>query len=231
MAEDKPKNEKTIVIDKKIIIAVVVVIVIVVAWFFFSSNMSGEYIESYSPILGNPNATVSVVEFSDYECPFCQAAEGANQQIISSLKQSDPTWQAPVPNIIETYVNAGKVKLIFRQFPVHGNNKPALASECAQEQGKFWDYHNILFENYNSLSDANLKIYAANISLNMTQFDQCFDSGKYIGNIQKDLSDGQALGVSGTPTFFIGSNETGYTKIEGAASFSAFEQVINSKLS
>lgn len=230
MAEET-KGERTIAIDKKIVIAVIAVIVIIVVWFFFYNRGNGEYTESDSPVLGNLNATVSVIEFSDYECPFCQAAEGTNQQIISSLKQSDPTWQAPIPNVIEAYVNTGKVKLMFRQYPVHGNDNPALASKCAQEQGKFWEYHNVLFENYESLVLTDLKKYAVDMNLNASQFNQCLDSKKYEDSIQKDLKDGQALGVSGTPTFFIGNNETGYTKIEGAESFSVFKEAIDSKLS
>ncbi len=231
-ATEEKKEGKIIVISKRlIIIAVSIVIVLAISAFLFYYKPSGKLLADDSPVLGDPNATVYVVEFSDYECPFCQASEGTNQELIANLKQKDPSWQAPIPNVIENYVNTGKVKLVFRQFPVHGNNNPALASKCAQEQGKFWEYHKNLFENYNALSETDLKRYAADLNLDLTQFNQCLDSKKYQKNIDNDLSDGRSLGISGTPTFFIGNNETGYEKIVGAQSFSVFKQIIDSKIS
>jgi protein-disulfide isomerase len=227
--EEKNKG-KVIVIRKKllIVIAAFVIVLLILAFFVFRPNV--KVIADDSPMLGSSSATVYVVEFSDYECSFCQAAEGVNQEVISSLKQNDPNWEAPIPKIIEDYVNEGKVKLVFRNYPVHGNNNPALASKCAQEQGKFWEYHSILFENYNNLAITDLKKYAADLSLNLTQFNSCLESRKYENSIQNDLNDGQGLGVSGTPSFFIGSEEIGYERIVGAESFSTFKQVIDSKL-
>jgi protein-disulfide isomerase len=87
-----------------------------------------------------------------------------------------------------------------------------------------------LFENYNALENTDLKKYAVDLNLNASQFNECFDSGKYMESIQNDLNDGQCLGVDGTPTFFVGNNETGYEKIVGANSFSVFKEVIDSKL-
>jgi protein-disulfide isomerase len=230
MTEENKSQGKTIVLNKKLVIAIASLIVLLAILFLLFNRGKGEYISSDSPILGNLNASVSVIEFSDYECPFCQAAEGANQEAISSLKQSNPNWEAPIPKVIEEYVNTGKVRLVFRQFPVHGNRYPALASKCAQEQGKFWEYQKILFENYNALEATDLKKYAVDLNLNASQFNECFDSGKYMESIQNDLNDGQGLGVDGTPTFFVGNNETGYEKIVGANSFSVFKEAIDSKL-
>jgi protein-disulfide isomerase len=239
-ATEKPKSEENIVVIKKtkIIIAFAAAIIIIGAIIgyrlFFTSNPNGkvEYIANYSAVLGNENATVYVIEFSDYECPYCQASEGTNQDIISRLKEGDSTWEAPVPKVIEDYVNTGKVKLVFRNFPLHTNSKEAaLAAACAQEQGKFWVYHSMLFENYNALTNIDLKKYASDINLNLNQFNQCLDSNKYQNNIDNDMKDGDALGVSGTPTFFIGNDEKGYEKIVGAQSFSAFKQIIDSKIS
>jgi protein-disulfide isomerase len=221
-------EEKTIAIDKKIIIAVAVVIVIAAVWFLFFNKGKGAYIESDSPMLGSSNVNLNVIEFSDYECPFCQASEGTNLEIIANLKQNDPSWEAAIPKVIEEYVNTGKVKLVFRQYPVHLDKNPALAAKCAQEQNKFWEYHKKLFENYKALAITDLKKYAADLNLNLTQFNQCLDSKKYQGNIQNDLNDGQGLGISGTPTFFIGNEEKGYEKIVGAESFSVFKEAIDS---
>lgn len=231
------KKEKVVVLKKSILliaVAIIIVAVIAIAAYFLFNNPShtAQYIANYSPVLGSASATVNVIEFSDYECPFCQAAEGVNQEVMDSLRQSDSSWQAPIPNIIEQYVNTGKVKLVFRNFPVHPTSgQIALAAACAQEQGKFWEYHQNLFENYNFLSDTDLKRYAADLSLDLTQFNQCLDSKKYQSEIDNDLADGRSLGVSGTPTFFIGNNETGYEKLVGAQSFSAFKQIIDSKIS
>lgn len=233
------KKENIVVIKKSKLIIVVVSIIIIIGiiiglrYFGFFNPVNGkiEVIANDSPVLGSSNATIYVVEFSDYECPYCQASEGTNQEVIATLKQRDPTWEAPIPKVIEEYVNTGKVKLVFRNFPVHGNREPANAAKCAQEQGKFWEYHQKLFENYNALTDTDLKKYAADLSLNLSQFTQCLDSKKYENIIQNDLKNGNGLGVSGTPTFFVGNEEKEYEKIVGAQSFSDFKQIIDSKIS
>jgi len=239
-ATEKPKSEENIIVIKKtkIIIAFAAAIIIIGAIIgyrlFFTSNPNGkvEYISNYSSVLGNENATVYVIEFSDYECPYCQASEGTNQEVISRLKEGDPTWEAPIPNVIEQYVNTGKVKLVFRNFPLHADSKEAaLAAKCAQEQGKFWEYHQVLFKKYDALTSTDLKKYAVDLNLNLSQFNQCLGSDKYEKSVENDLKDGNALGVSGTPTFFIGNDEKGYEKIVGAQPFSAFKQIIDSKIS
>jgi protein-disulfide isomerase len=236
-ADDKKENILVVKKSKLIIIIALVIIVasaIIVYRLFFSNSSNGkvEYIASFSPVLGNSNATVNVIEFSDYECPYCQASEGTNQDVISRLKEGDSTWEAPIPSVIEQYVNTGKVKLVFRNFPLHTDSKgAALAAYCAQEQGKFWEYHQNLFKNYDALTKTDLEKYAADTNLNLSQFNDCLNSNKYENYVQNDMSDGDALGVSGTPTFFIGNNETGYEKIVGAESFSVFKQIIESKIS
>jgi len=237
------KKENILVVKKSTLFIIIVVIIAFIGGvmglrltgFFNSGNNTTdnntEMIVSDSPILGNSDATVFVVEFSDYECPYCEAAEGTNYQVISYLKQRDSTWEAPVPKIIEEYVNTGKVKLVFRQYPTHQNFKAAEAAKCAQEQGKFWEYHQTLFEKYEALTVTDLKKYAADLGLDLNQFNQCLDSEKYKDSFQKDMDDGKALGVTGTPTFFIGNEEKGYEKIVGAQSFSEFKKVIESKIS
>ncbi len=237
------KKENILVIKKStiFIIAAVIIIFIVgiiglrMTGFFNNGNDTTNNIEmiaSDSPILGDSDATVFVVEFSDYECPYCQAAEGTNFQVISSLKQRDPLWEAPIPKVIEEYVDTGKVKLVFRQYPIHQNAKKAAeTAKCAQEQDKFWEYHEILFEKYEALSVTDLKKYASDLELDLNQFNQCLDSGKYKNSVENDISDGKDLGVIGTPTFFIGNEEKGYEKIVGAQTFSEFKKIIDSKIS
>lgn len=229
---EEENKGKTIVIRKKLLIAIAIFAIILLVLAFFYFKPSGKVLSENSPVLGNPNATVYVVEFSDYECPFCQVSEGTNkdENIISSLKRIDPNWEAPIPKVIEEYVNTGKVKLVFRQFPVHPDKNPAFAAKCAQEQNKFWEYHKVLFENYNALSITDLKRYAVDLNLNLTQFNDCFDSRKYEDSIQNDLNDGMGVGIDGTPTFFIGNEVKGFTKIGGAQSFSVFKEKIESML-
>lgn len=229
-------EEKIIIIKKSrlilIAVAIIVIVALVISWnSLFQSNSDNvtEYIAADSPIMGN--ADIYVIEFSDYECPYCQASEGFNQNVIDRLKSSFPGWEAPIPKIREEYVETGKVSLVFRTYPLHDNKNPALAVKCAQEQGMFWEYHDLLFENYNSMSDTDLKKYALDLGLDMNQFNQCLESKKYQSSMENDLNDGRALGVSGTPTFFIGNDEIGYEMLVGAYSFSDFAQIIESKIS
>ncbi len=233
------KKENILVIKKStvfIIAAVIIISIVGIVLFYKPENGNTtnniEMIAADSPVLGDSNVDIFVVEFSDYECPYCQAAEGTNFQVISLLKQRDPMWEAPIPKIIEEYVDTGKFKLVFRQYPIHENAKKAAeAAKCAQEQDKFWEYHNILFEKYDALTVTDLKRYAADLGLDLNQFNQCLDSGKYRNSVQNDLSDGKGLGVTGTPTFFIGNEEKGYEKIVGAEAFSEFKKVIDLKIS
>lgn len=163
------------------------------------------------PVKGLGGAPVTIIEFSDFECPYCARFF---EQTLSQIE--------------EKYIKTGKVKLVFRDFPLpfHRNAQKAhQAAECADEQDKFWEYHDLLFENYQSLSEENLKNYAESIGLNMTEFNECLNSEKMLSEVQKDLNDGSQYGVSGTPTFFING-----IKLVGAQPYSAFEQIIEQEL-
>lgn len=160
---------------------------------------------------GDSNAPVTIIEFSDYECPFC----GRH-------------FQQTYPQIVREYVDTGKVKIVFRDFPLsfHPNaQKAAEAAECAGEQRKYWEMHDKLFENQNALEVNSLKQYAKELGLNIKTFDDCLDSGKMASEIQKDSEDGQNAGVSGTPTFFING-----IPLTGAQPFEAFKQIIEQEL-
>ncbi len=162
------------------------------------------------PSLGNENAPITIVEFSDYQCPFCARFE---ETTFVELK--------------EKYVDTGLVRIVFRDFPLTSIHqyaqKAAEASECADEQGKFWEYHNMLFKNQNALAVNNLKSYAFTLGLDTQKFDSCLDSGKYEDEVNKDLQDGIEYGVTGTPAFFVNGK-----LLEGAQPLSAFEELINS---
>jgi len=170
-----------------------------------------EVSEDDDPVKGDKDAPVTIIEFSDYECAFCG-------------RYSAQTYH----EIIEKYVDTGKAKYVFRDFPLgfHQNaQKAAEASECADDQGKFWEYHDILFLNQGALSINDLKGYASDLSLDTSKFDSCLDSGKYASEVRKDLADGGKAGISGTPSFIINGQ-----KLVGAQPFSAFEQAIEAAL-
>ncbi len=146
------------------------------------------------PALGNKNAKVKIVEFADLRCPFCdQFYKGAEQSLIND------------------YVKPGKVAFYFRHYAFLGPSSivAANAAECANEQGKFWDMHNYLYENQPDESDTSmynvtdLTNIAGQLGMNTTQFQTCLSSNKYQKNVDADLADGQKAGVNGTPTFFI----------------------------
>jgi protein-disulfide isomerase len=175
------------------------------------------------PIMGNSNAPISIIEFSDFQCPFCSRFHAQT-----------------FPLILKQYVETGKAKFVYRDFPIQVSHPNAMsaasASECAHEQNRYWEYHDILFENqgvWNKLEISSLilklKEYAIQLNLNEDQFNSCLDSGKYIEEINNDLKDGRNYGITGTPTFFIGNDEIGFVKIDGAQPFEAFNRIIDSQ--
>lgn len=173
-------------------------------------------------VLGKSDAKVTIVEFSDFQCPFCK------QFIDQTFAQ-----------IKSNYIDTGKVKVIFRHFPLafHANAQgSAVAAECANTQGKFWQYHDLLFKNGKAdgagLAIADLKKYADSLGLNngsfgfgKNKFNQCLDGNATLSIVQGDLKDAQAAGVSGTPTFYINGKQ-----LVGAQPFSAFQQAIDEAL-
>ena len=176
------------------------------------------------PIIGNPDAPITIIEFSDFQCPFCARF-----------------YTQTLPLIHEEYIETGKVKLVFRDFPIqsiHPNAVPAsVASECANEQGKFKEMHDMLFEKQSEWSreeTANalslFSQYATKIQLEQDTFDSCLINGKYIEEIKKDLDDGREYGVEGTPGFFVGNDQIGYVELRGAQPFDSFKKVIDAQL-
>ena len=160
---------------------------------------------------GDKNAPVTIIEFSDYECPFC------TRFYTQTLAQ-----------IQKEYIDTGKVKFVYRDFPLgfHQNaQKAAEAAECAGEQDRYFDMHDKLFENGVAGGVASFKKFAGQIGLNQGDFDNCLDSGKMASEVKKDFQDGQSYGVSGTPAFFVNGK-----LISGAQPFSAFKQMIDAEL-
>jgi protein-disulfide isomerase len=143
-----------------------------------------------APVKGPADARITLVEFSDFECPYCSAAE----------KQVDIVMAAYPKD----------VKLIYKQFPLSMHPHAQMAAEAslaARDQGKFWEMYDVLFKNYRRLSNDNILIWAKEIGLNMDKFKTDLVSGKYKAVVAKDLADGEAAGVYGTPAFYINGKQ------------------------
>ena len=164
-----------------------------------------------APFLGREDAPVTVVEFSDFECPFCRR------------------WYEDSKGRLEReYIDTGKVKLVYMHFPLsfHPEAMPAaLASECAYEQGKFWEFHDLIFENQQVIGEANYKKWAGELGLDQGQFDDCYDSRKYEADVQDDFSKGQGAGIRGTPGFLVNGR-----LVSGAQPFQVFQAAIEAEL-
>lgn len=163
------------------------------------------------PVKGDENAPVTIIEFSEYQCPFC------GRYVQDTL-----------PKIEKDYIETGKVKYYFRDFPLAFHQyaqKAAEAARCANEQGKFWEYHDKVFENSENLSLENLKKWAADLGFDTGQFNECLDSGKHEEAVKKDFADGQSAGVKGTPSFFINGKI-----LTGAQPYEEFKKVIDEAL-
>jgi len=169
--------------------------------------------------LGDKDAPVVMIEFSDYQCPFCRSF-----------------WRDTLPLIKSEYINKGKIKFVYRDFPldsIHpGAKQAAEASECAREQDKFWEMHDKIFSEQDKqgggtaqFGASDLKKWANDLGLNTSKFNSCLDSGKYAEEVAKDLSNGQAAGITGTPGFFINGK-----LVVGAQPFSAFKSIIDKEL-
>jgi len=161
-----------------------------------------------APVKGNKNAPVTIIEWSDFECPFC--ARGAER----------------IQQIQDKY--GDKVQFAFKHqpLPMHPNAPlAAQASMAAHEQGKFWEYHDVLFANQRALDRASLERYAQQLGLDMAKFKAVLDSGKYADYVRKDSQDGSALGANGTPTFFVNGRQ-----LVGAQPLDAFSAIIDEEL-
>ena len=158
---------------------------------------------------GGTKAPVTIIEFSDYQCPFCKRAETVVDQVM------------------DTY--GDKIRLVFRDYPLpmHPQARPAAeAANCAQAQGKFWDYHAKLFANQSALAEDKLKEYAKDVGLDGAKFDQCLADKPFKTAIDKDIADGEKVGVNGTPAFFINGR-----MLSGAQPLEKFKEVIDEELS
>jgi protein-disulfide isomerase len=160
------------------------------------------------PSRGGEKAPVTIIEFSDYQCPFCKRAEDTVNEVLK--------------------IYGDKVRLVYRDFPLdmHPRAKPAsLAAACAGAQGKFWEYHAKLFENQSALGEADLKKYAQELGLDTAKFDKCLGDKEFAKKVEEDIEAGSKVGVTGTPAFFINGR-----MLSGAQPVDKFKEVIDEEL-
>lgn len=173
-----------------------------------------------SPVLGSEDAPITMIEFGDYQCFYCNN--------FFHNTESD---------IVKNYVDTGKVKMYFKDFTIIGQDSvtAANAAHCAQEQGKFWQYHDTLYTNWTGentgwASASNLVQFAKQIGLDQGKFEQCLSQSKYAQTVRGSVSDANTLGLTGTPDFFIIGQDNSVTKVVGAQPYSVFDEIFKSKL-
>jgi len=144
-----------------------------------------------------------VYTFSEFLCPYCGAAAGFNDALETRFKGQNPNWEPAVPGILRDY--ADTVDVQFKHYIIHGESAQvaAEASECARDQGKFWEMHDLMFQNQNALVVSDLKGYAAELGMDTTKFNSCLDNGDKTAIVEADSTLADTYGVSGTPTFVI----------------------------
>jgi len=196
-------------------------VVVVVGFVVFQSTtassdkLPARTVTSDSRVLGDPNAPVTVVEYADFQCPVCKRAQTS---IVANLEKD--------------YVNTGKVKFEFRMFPIIGQESwnAAQAADTAGDQGKFWEYHDALYnaqgaENGGNFTFEKLDAMAASLGLDAQKFRDTLTANTHLAEIQKEKDAGDAAGISSTPTFFVNGK-----KIVGAQAYSVFKAAIDSEL-
>ncbi len=178
------------------------------------------FLANGSPILGNPNAPVTLVEFGDYQCQFCNVF-----------------FHSTEDDILKNYVETGKVRMIFKDYNIIGPDSISAShgAHCANDQGLFWEYHDILYSNWTGenngwASSENLVKFAQEIGLDMDDWSECVTNGSHSQTILASNEDAKNLGITGTPTFFVIGPDDKPTRIFGAQPFEVFENIFEIKL-
>ena len=179
------------------------------------------FIQNGSPILGNTDATITLVEFGDYQCHFCNVY-----------------YQNTEHKIFQNYVSTGKVNVIFKDYTIMGQDSvtAAHAAHCAGEQGKFWEYHNTLYDNYGGenngwVNQESILNFAKQAGLDTNEFFKCTENKKFERKISASNADAQILGITGTPAFYVISADSNQVQaISGAQPYEVFERIFNTML-
>jgi protein-disulfide isomerase len=237
------KNQVYILVGSGCLVALCAVVAMLVGTLFIAPKIADQLnpvvkVATVEPVtdlkangnsLGDPNAPIHIIEFGDFQCPFCKRFHVETESFL-----------------ISTYVKTGKVYFTYRSA---GNwvsknigqgstesQDAALAAYCAGDQNKFWEMHDALFANNRDVEDQGsftserLTTIAKSVELDMTAYQDCFDSGKYANQVKQDYADTLTAGIQGTPSFVVIYTVNGVTKhtlIEGAQPFDAFQQAIN----
>ena len=223
--------------DKRIILLAIFAIMIVSVALYASSyysqlmvmqenrmNMSGQNapinLTSGSPVLGSASAPITIVEFGDYQCEACYH-----------------WYHNTRADIIDNYIETGKVNLVFMDLPFLGRDSitAAQATYCADDQGKYWEYHETLYNFQEAIDNGwaskdRLVSFAFNLDMNMDEFNDCMDSSKYAKRVKANYDESQRFGAEATPTFLIISPDGNMKKITSAQPYSVFSQVIEPML-
>ncbi|MBW2972808.1 DsbA family protein [Candidatus Woesearchaeota archaeon] len=163
------------------------------------------------PFIGEEDAEITMVIYDDFQCPFCARFE---QQAWLEIK--------------EKYIDTGKAKFYYKHFPLGFHSHAQLAaeaSECAHDQGKFWEYHDLMFENQADINEEQMKTWAEELELDMDDFNSCLDTHKYAEKVKLSMAEGQKVGVKGTPSVLVEDE-----LVVGAQPFDNFKKVIDKKL-
>jgi len=178
------------------------------------------FVSNGSPILGDPNAPITLVEFGDYQCHYCNVF-----------------FQTIEDDIIKNYVKTGKVKIIYKDYNIIGPDSinASHGAHCANEQGLFWEYHDILFSNWTGenngwASARNLTIFAEEINADVDKWAQCMNEKSHSITINESNNDARSLKLTGTPAFFVINSEGEYVKVFGAQSFEVFKKIFDNQL-
>jgi protein-disulfide isomerase len=187
-----------------------------------ASAQGGKFISvDDDPVLGDPTARVTIIEFGDYQCPYCRIF-----------------WKDTFPRLKKEYIDTGKVRFVFRDFPQKGHPEAiaaAMAAECAEDQGRYWPFHDKLFREQDrrgqpdevvQFRNAELKRWATDVGLEAAAFNECLDTGRHKDEVMKDYEDAAGLGMKGTPVFFVNGRA-----LLGAHPFATFQKVIEAELS
>lgn len=213
------------------LIPVIIVVAFAAVIIVYALSQSGQTIETArtigtvntsmgSPLLGDASAKITIIEFGDFQCHQCN------------------NWLHKTrPQIYENYIKPGKANLVFVDLAFLGKDSPkaAQAAYCAEDQGKYWEYHNMLYDSQEPqidggwASNERLKAFAFDIGLNMSLFEECLDSNKYEKRVQFNINQAKSNGVTGTPTFIlVGPNAQ--NKIGGAQPYEVFQNTLDSMI-
>ena len=178
------------------------------------------FVSNGSPILGDPNAPITLVEFGDYQCHYCNVF-----------------FQTIEDDIIKNYVKTGKVKMIFKDYNIIGPDSinASHGAHCANEQGLFWEYHDTLYSNWTGenngwASPRNLTIFAEEVNADMDKWTQCMNEKSHSITIDESNNDARTLELTGTPAFFVINSEGKVSKLFGAQPFEVFKKIFDKEL-